>query len=159
MKKLQIYYTVFVLSMLFISCNSIKTATFDQYSYQKATEIKVTSHRLLDKAVYPYATYEPEAEELLTELDKMVEYEKNKPYNDVSLQMWQLLSDEERNLLAGLLKRWKEKGQLSEVFVNEAKSQVMEAIDLIIKYESSKDKQSKEQIKNFLKPTILKVEP
>ncbi len=150
MKKLQILYVVIVTSLLSISCESTKTATFDQYSYQKATEIKVESNHLIDKATNPYKNYETEVEELLSELDKIMEYEKNKPYNDVSLQMWKILSDEERNLLAGFLKRWKEKGQMSAVFVNEAKSQVMEAIDLIIKYESSKDKQSKEQLMSLI---------
>lgn len=150
MKKLQIFYAVIVTSFLFISCESTKTAAFDQYSYQKATEVKVESNHLIEKATKPYENYEVEVEELLSDLDKIMEYEKNKPYNDVSWQLWQILSDEERNLLAGFLKRWKEKGQMSLVFVNEAKSQVMEAIDLIIKYEASKDQQSKKQLLNFI---------
>ncbi|VVU99226.1 hypothetical protein FVB9532_00478 [Mesonia oceanica] len=146
MKKLKLFYVVILASLLSISCESIKTAAFDQYSYQKATEIKVESNHLIENATNPYGNYETEVEELLSDLDKIIEYEKNKPYNDVSLQLWQILSDDERNLLAGFLKRWKEKGQMSEVFVSEAKSQVMEAIDLIIQYEANKNKQSKEQL-------------
>ena len=135
MKKLQLINLIVIISFLFISCESLKTATFDQHSYQKATEIKVMSSQLMDQATYPYNDYEKEVTNLLSELDKIVEYEKNKPYNDISLEMWKILSDKERNLLAGFLKRWKEQNKMSEVFVEQAKSQVIEAIDLIINYE------------------------
>ena len=42
----------------------------------------------------------------------MEEYEKNKPDNVISYQMWLLMTDADKNSVAGLLKRWKEKGQL-----------------------------------------------
>ena len=150
MKKLQLINLIAIISFLFISCESLKTAAFDQHSYQKATEIKVMSSQLMDQAIYPYDDYEKEVTNLLSELDKIVEYEKNKPYNDISLEMWKILSDKERNLLAGFLKRWKEQNQMSEVFVEQAKSQVMEAIDLIINYEANKSKESKDQLMKLI---------
>ena len=149
MKKLHLFY-VTLLCVFFISCNSIKTATFDQYSYQKATEIKVETNQLLDNAIYPYENFKNEIEDLKSELNKIVEYEKNKPYNDISLRVWEILSDEERNLLAGFLSRWEQEEQMSNTFVNEAKSQILEAIDVIIKYESNKDKESKDQLMNLI---------
>ena len=88
--------------------------------------------------------------DLKSELDKIIEYEKNKPYNDISLRMWEILSDEERNLLAGFLRRWEQEKQMSRVFVDEAKSQILEAIDIIIKYESNKDKESKDDLMNLI---------
>ena len=149
MKKLHLFYfTIF--SVFFISCDSIRTATFDQYSYQKATEIKVETNQLLDNAIYPYEDYEGDIKDLKSELDKIIEYEKNKPYNDISLKMWKILSDEERNLLAGFLRRWEEEEQMSRVFVDEAKSQILEAIDIIIKYESNKDQESKDDLMNLI---------
>ncbi|TXK74413.1 hypothetical protein [Mesonia sp. K4-1] len=150
MKKLQLINLIVIISFLFISCESLKTATFDQHSYQKATEIKVMSSQLMDQATYPYNDYEKEVTNLLSELDKIVEYEKNKPYNDISLEMWKILSDKERNLLAGFLKRWKEQNKMSEVFVEQAKSQVIEAIDLIINYEANKSKESKDQLMKLI---------
>ncbi len=139
-----------MMSLLMLSCDGLKTAAFDQYSYQKATEIKVETAALLEKAVEPYAQHEEEVEALRTNLQKIIEYEKNKNYNDISLAMWQILSEEEKNLLAGLLKRWENQQKLSVVFVQEAQGQVMEAINLIIKYEAAKDKTSKTQLQKLI---------
>ncbi|MDQ7916316.1 hypothetical protein RBU60_01915 [Mesonia sp. MT50] len=138
------------MSIFLVSCEGLRTAAFDQYSYQKATEIKVEAANLLDSAVYPYAEHEQKVEKLREDLQKIIEYEKNKSYNDISLAMWQILSDEEKNLLAGLLKRWENQQQLSPAFVQESKAQVMEAINLIIKYEAAKDKTSKAQLQKLI---------
>ncbi|MUU76932.1 hypothetical protein GN138_00610 [Winogradskyella sp. HL2-2] len=136
--------------MVFVSCQSLKTAVFDQYSYQQAISIKVESLNLMDEAVNDYLAHETEVRTLQLDLQKMVEYEKNKPDNEVSYTMWKTITNEERNLLAGFLKRWKEKDQLSQVFIDEAKVQVSEALDLIIKYEGQKNKTNETNILNFL---------
>lgn len=139
-----------VLTLFLVSCQSLKTAVFDQYAYQEAISIKVESLNLMDDAVDVYVDHETEVQTLLLDLQKMVEYEKNKPDNEVSFAMWQVVTDKERNLLSGFLERWKEKNQLSEVFINEAKGQVSEALGLIIKYEANKNKTNETNILNFL---------
>lgn len=141
---------VMVLLLLSSSCKSLKTAIFDQYSYQQAISIKVESLNLMDDASQPFNTFEVEVEDLMLELQKMVEYEKNKPNNEVSYAMWNVLANKDKNLLAGFFKRWKDDGQLSEAFTNEAKLQVSEALDLIIKYEAQKNKTNETNILNFL---------
>ncbi|MBR9847217.1 MAG: hypothetical protein GYB35_14460 [Algicola sp.] len=132
------------------SCQSLKTAIFDQYSYQQAISVKVESLNLMDDASQPFSTFEVEVGDLMLELQKMVEYEKNKPDNEVSYAMWKVLADKDKNLLAGFFKRWKEDDQLSEAFTSEAKLQVAEALDLIIKYEAQKNKTNETNILNFL---------
>jgi len=138
------------LALFLVSCKSLKTAVFDQYSYQQSISIKVESLNLMDNAIETYAENEVEVQALLLDLQKMVEYEKNKPDNKVSYSMWQVITDKERNLLAGFLKRWKEKNQLSKVFIDETKLQVSEALDLIIKYEANKNKTNESNILNFI---------
>ncbi len=137
-------------AILLTSCNAIKTAIFDQYSYQQAISLKVESTELLDGASSAYSLHQTEANDLLKEVTKMVEYEKNKENNNITHQMWELLGDADRNLLAGLLKRWEEQGQLSPVFLEQAVPQVEEAFDLIIKFEAKKDKESKQSLLDFL---------
>ena len=138
------------IAMVLVSCNSLKTAVFDQYSYQQAISIKVESLNLMDEAAGLYTEHVSDIETLQLDLQKIVEYEKNKPDNEVSYAMWKTIANKDRNLLAGFLKRWKEKNQLSQVFVDEAKIQVSEAIDLIIKYEANKNKTNETNILNFL---------
>lgn len=144
-----------VLSMLLMtSCDSLKTAVYDQYSYQKSVEIKVEASSLMDKAITPYADNLVEIETLDKEIQKIVEYEKNKPNNEITYAMWKILSNKEKNLLSGFFKRWKEKGQLSQFFVTEAKAQVLEAMDLLIQYEGKKDKESKDKLLDIITSNI-----
>jgi len=152
MKKLLMYVLLFC-SILFTSCNSIKTAIFDQYSYQQEVSLKIETKVLLQHAMEDYTLYKTQVDALLLEMEKMEEYEKNKPDNIISYQMWELMTDADKNSVAGLLKRWKEKGQLTAAFNQEATKQIMSAFDALIKYEISKDKEKEnillEIIKNY----------
>lgn len=138
------------LVFLFTSCEVLKTAPYDQYSYQNTIEIKVDASRLMDKAVTPYENHLEEVEILFIDIEKMMEYEKNKPNNEITYAMWQILSDDEKNLLAGFFKRWKEQGSFSETFLTESKAQVMEAMDILIQYEGRKDPESKNKLMNII---------
>ena len=82
-----------------------------------------------------------------------MEYEKNKPNNEITFAMWQLLNDKEKSLLAGFFKRWEEKETLSPVFLKESKKQVIEALDLLIQYEIKKDNQSKDSLLEIIAKT------
>lgn len=152
MKAIQfkMFLIVFIATFLFYSCSAIKTAPYDPYSYQKALELKVSASKLMDKANTAYKEHTQEVNNLLMEVEKMMIYEQSKPNNGISYQMWQLLSDENKNLLAGFLRKWNEKGQFSKTFLNEAKPQVIEAIDILIQYEVKKDKQTESNLMNLI---------
>lgn len=147
-KEIKCFQVVLLIaiSIAMAGCSSLKTASYDQYSYQKTTEIKVEASNLIDKATTPYTDHLQDIGELGSEIQKIVEYEKNKPNNEITYAMWQVLADKDKNLLVGFFKRWKEKGQLKPFFVKEAKAQIMEAMDLLIQYETKKDKESKDRL-------------
>jgi len=104
----------------------------------------------MDKATEPYANHEPKAENLIIEMQKMVEYEKNKENNNITHKMWEILANDNRNLMAGFLKRWKNQGPLSQVFVTEAKGQIAEAYDVLIKYDSKKSTANQNVLLNLI---------
>ena len=94
------FYAVYLSALAFLlvtSCASLRTAAFDQYSYQKGTEIKVDASRLMDKATMSYDSQKAAIENLQAELEKMVEYEKNKPDNKFSRQKYKNLSNNANN--------------------------------------------------------------
>ena len=147
MKKLQNkYFAILLFAITFTACESTRTAIFDHYSYQKTTELKVETSKLMDKATTPFSKNTAEVEALLLNIEKLSEYEKNKPNNEITFAMWNVLSDPEKNLVGGFFKRWKEKETLSPTFVSESKKQVLEALDLLIQYEIKKDKASKHSL-------------
>lgn len=150
MTKLKQIPFLIAISFAVASCTSTRTALYDQYSYQKTTELKIETAKLMDKAVTPYTSNKKEVEFLLLNIEKLVEYEKSKPNNEITFAMWKILSDKEKNLLSGFFRRWETKGTLSPVFVAESEKQVMDALDLLIQYESKKDKESKDALLDLI---------
>lgn len=152
MKYLKLKQLSFLVLLSFIisSCKSTKTALFDQYSYEKTIELKVELDKLMSKATTPYSSNKQEIENLFLNLEKLVEYEKNKPNNEITFEMLQVLNDKEKNLLAGFFKYWETKEVVSKSFLDESKKQILEAFDLLIQYEIKKDKQSKEELLNLI---------
>ncbi len=145
MKTVKINF--FLIAMVLLtSCQALKTSIFDQYSYQKTTELKVETLSIMENASSEYANHSESVEKLFLEIEKLKEYEKNKPNNEVSFAMWNVLTDEEKNLVGGFFKLWKEKQTLSPSFVQESKKQVETAYDLLIQYEIKKDKTSKDNL-------------
>ncbi|MFK7750409.1 MAG: hypothetical protein AB8B65_18600 [Kordia sp.] len=147
------YYAMYLSALAFLlvtSCASLRTAAFDQYSYQKGTEIKVDATRLMAKATMSYDSQTAAIDNFEAELEKMVEYEKNKPDNTISYAMWKMIANPDKNFIAGFLKRWKDKGTLSTFFINEAKGQTVEALDLILQYEGKKDPAAEKRLKGML---------
>ena len=150
MKVLKSLYLIIIFPVVIFSCQSVKTALYDQYSYQQTTAIKVEASHIMDKATTPYSDNKLLIEKLLLDIDKLVEYEKNKPNNEITFTMWKILTDKEKNLLAGFFKRWEEKGSFLPAFLQEAKKQVTDALDLLIQYEIKKDKQSKDNLVDLI---------
>ena len=141
---------MFLILLCLVSCSSLRTAIFDQYSYQKTVDIRVETEALLNNAVEPYTTYQEKAEALLLDARKVMEYEKHKPDNETTYRMWKLILDSDANLLAGLIRRWEEQTTLSPTFTTEAVLQVNKALDLILKFEMKKDRQTKDSIVQLL---------
>eukprot|EP01102_Stenamoeba_stenopodia_P002148 TRINITY_DN11910_c0_g1_i1.p2 TRINITY_DN11910_c0_g1~~TRINITY_DN11910_c0_g1_i1.p2 ORF type:complete len:157 (+),score=8.90 TRINITY_DN11910_c0_g1_i1:745-1215(+) len=150
LSKLKLTSLLFVLSFTITSCISTKTALYDHYSYQKTTDLKVETIKLMNAANEPYNIHKEQVENLLLDLDKLAEYEKNKPDNEITFAMCKVLNDKEKNLLAGFFKRWETKGFLSQTFLEESKKQVSDALDLLLQYETKKDKESKEELLNLI---------
>lgn len=134
----------------FGSCGSTKALLYDKYSHEQTTKIKAASEKTIDNAVNPYASHEAEVQQLLLDCNAMLTYEKGKPNNEIVISMWQLMTNDEKNLLGGFLKRWKDKGSLSPFFIVESKKQIVEAFDLLLEYELKKDKKSETNLLNLI---------
>ncbi len=127
-----------IISLIFLSCSMI--SPFNQRAYEQATELKVEALSLMDKAVRPFSEYRSEVSLFRLNVEKAYEYAKGLPKNSFTAKQWEILKDPNRKLLGGFLKRWEEKSKLSEVFIQEAKTQVAEGFDTIIELESGKRK-------------------
>ncbi len=124
-------------------------STYDQYAYAQTTSLKVESLALMAKAVDSVNNYLPAISDIQMKLNKAYEYEKGRPNNAISTQMWQTLIDPEKHLLGGFLKRWQDEKRLSAGFIGNETKIIGDAFGFIAELESKKinpnDAQSKFQ--------------
>lgn len=133
-------FTLIILLASAFGCASI--SSFDQYAYTQTTSLKVDMLNTMDLAVNEYKTQEAAVEELQTKLQKAYEYERNRPGNEVTLRMWDVLLNPEGHLAGGFLKRWEKEGKLNKAFIDNDKKIVSDAFDQIAGLESHKIKPS-----------------
>ena len=124
--------------LLLSACSTI--SKFDQYSYSQATSIKVDALNVMALATDPYAQHTAEVGKVKTEIDKIYEYEKNRPKNTITEKMWVVLKDSSGHLFGGFVTRWQKEGKLDAVFIKEAQNLVGESFDQIAQLESGKIK-------------------
>jgi hypothetical protein len=136
--KKKIHAAILTLTLGFVisSCSSI--SVFSPEAYKQAVDLKVESINLMSFATMPYTDFEDDIDFFDTELSKAYEFSKGRPDNEISTKQWEILINPDGNLLGGFLKRWKEEGTLSQMFVTEMQTLVSDAFDTIIGLESGK---------------------
>jgi hypothetical protein len=135
-KKIHAAILTLTLGLITSSCSSI--SVFSPEAYKQAVDLKVESINLMSFATMPYTDFEDDIDFFDTELSKAYEFSKGRPDNEISTKQWEILINPDGNLLGGFLKRWKEEGTLSQMFVTEMQTLVSDAFDTIIGLESGK---------------------
>jgi len=137
-RSLSVVAIVFLLS--YASCISI--ASFDQYAYAQTISVKVDGLNIMNLAKDDFSKHQESVREYQTKLQKVYEYEKNRPKNEITIKLWDKLLDPNGHLLGGFLIRWEKEKKLSETFIIEEKKLVDQAFDQIAGLESKKIKSS-----------------
>lgn len=132
------------------SCSMLQTASYDSYSYEETSTIKTENEKLMEQAIFSYEDYQKEVELLLIKIENIKKYEQSKPNNETTIQMWNWLTDEEKNLLNGFYRKWEKEDKLSSVFIQEAKRQVNEAFDVLLQYEKHKNTATEAKLLEFI---------
>jgi hypothetical protein len=131
---------IIVFILTYTSCVSI--SSFDQYAYAQTTSIKVDALNIMDLAIEDFNMHQADVNEFSTKLQKVYEYEKNRPKNEITIKLWDKLLDPNGHLLGGFLSRWEKEKKLGDTFITEEKKLVDKAFDQIAGLESKKIKPS-----------------
>ncbi|MBS1756580.1 MAG: hypothetical protein JSU03_04830 [Bacteroidetes bacterium] len=137
MIKVCIVLTMFI--TIQTGCNSL-IAHFDQAAYTQIVSVESDALTLMDKATEDYSLHKSEAEEVAGKIQKAYLYDKNRPKNKITAEMWNLIIDPGGHLYGGFIARWKAEGKLNPTFIGEAKNKVQENFDRIAQLESKKIK-------------------
>ena len=131
---------VILFCSLLYSCATI--SGFDQYAYTQATSIKVDALNVMSMANENYADHLQDVSAVNTEIQKIYEYEKNRPRNAITTKMWAKMIDTTGHLYGGFMHRWKNQGKLSTAFIENERDLIAQSFDQIAGLESKKIKPS-----------------
>lgn len=129
---------------------------FDQFAYAQVTAVKVDVLELMDHSVETYQSHEKQVGELNNRILKIIEYEKHRPKNGVTVKMWNKLYSVDstgqinNSIIPSYWAKWKKEKTERLVFIEQAKEQVAAAFDLIAQLESKKIKPTDRQVTNFI---------
>ncbi|GMQ81061.1 MAG: hypothetical protein BMS9Abin05_0491 [Rhodothermia bacterium] len=134
-----VYRTILAALLVWVlsSC-APSIAPFSQQAYQYATELKVETLSLMERAENSFADNLTHVEKLKMDLAKAYEFAKGRPRNEHSARQWEILIDPERNLIGGFLSRWESERQLSFPFIQQSQLLIADAFDTVIGLESGK---------------------
>ena len=124
--------------MAMSGCDTI--AHFDQAAYTQVTSVESDALSLMDLAIEDYSLHQQEIYDVSNKIQKAYLYDKNRPKNQVTEGMWNLIMDPKGHLYAGFILRWKAEKKLDQTFITEAKEQVEKNFDRIAQFESKKIK-------------------
>jgi hypothetical protein len=139
-KSLSLFLFLFIIAMG--ACSRLM-APYDQYAYTQSTSAKVDALNLMEMATEDYGSHTQDIRSVQTELQKVYEYERHRPKNEFTVQMWQVILDSNEHSFGGFIRRWEQKRTLKPVYIEEKKKQVAEAFDKIVDLEGRKMKPSR----------------
>lgn len=143
--KTKITAILLFVSLVFSSCMSL----YDHFTLTETVATKVQVESLLDNANTPYADNLAAVNALKVQMQKMLVYEQSKDKNVINRKMWEFMT-REGSSVNSFLSTWESQGTMSPVFIDEFKPQITEMFDLMIDYESKKDKQAENALLQLL---------
>ena len=141
--------TALILPFIILLSGCATTANFDQYAYAQTTAVKVEALDLMSHASENATGFKEQIRDVDLKLQKIYEYEKNRPKNAITVKMWELMLDPGKRLYGGFIKRWQDENTLSKAFIEEAKKLIGSGFDKVAELESNKIPRNEEAIKSF----------
>ena len=141
--KLKVY--LLMAGLILSSCATLQ----DHYNLTETISTKVMVESLFEKATTPYSENQAGVTALKEQIRKMAAYQNVKGNDLVMQKMWNLLNSES-SAMQGFFKTWESQGTMSAVFLQEFTPEITRQLDLMVNYESSKDKEAASALQTFL---------
>jgi hypothetical protein len=129
----------FFLIWAFSSCATISPQ--DLKSLDNLAWCKSEALFLMNKATTPYSSNTAVIEKVFVDVNHAYDYDVNRPLNLITVEMWNLLRDPNRDTYAGFLAMWKKRGTLPQGYIDQQKLTTGYAFDRMMQLESGKIKQ------------------
>jgi hypothetical protein len=114
-------------------CSSIAI----QAAYANAVALKVDTLALMESATNSYSSQRKEIATLERQMQKTYEYDRGRPVNEKTMQMWDVLlktdpAHPENGIWPRFLERWRESYRLSAAYIRDKSENVASAFDKFV---------------------------
>lgn len=129
-------------SISFQSCNPAKGMVAQDLETLTGLEtLKLDAITIMKKGAKSFTSMAPQINEFKAKMNDQIDYEKAKGEKNLkTVQMLEVLSNPEGNLLGGFFKRWENEGKLQAPFIKEIAGVVSNNFDKVINLEKKKKK-------------------
>ncbi|HWB24804.1 MAG TPA: hypothetical protein VG738_04960 [Chitinophagaceae bacterium] len=131
---------LFAIPFFVSSCKTI--SVYDDTTFVNTSTLKAQAVVLMDHATENYSQYADKVDAILIDAQKLYAMQKAREKNQVTIAQWQKLMAPDpvtkQSVLPGFFALWKKKKTLQQDFIDDAKTQVSDAFDEILKLEGAK---------------------
>lgn len=143
---MKLYFHTIMYFVLFCGGCAPVISSFDQYAYTQCTSLKVDALHLMDEATDSVQLHSQQINQVMMNLEKIYEYDKNRPNDSISTRQWHLLIDPNGHSFGKLIKKWEHDKILNRYNIEDLMPIIGFDFDQIAQLESKKLKPS--QISN-----------
>jgi len=143
--QLKISTTICALILACLLTNCTRVALFDQTSYSNTINAKVETLALMNQAGEPFENHSDDIQNVTKLLSKAYEYDKRRTNNNITTKMWEVLAEGDESMVKRYFSLWEKQDSVSGFFITEADSLVNQGFDLLLDFESQKDKKEDQQ--------------
>lgn len=120
--------------------SALSSTKFSQSAYDNDKAVKAQALALIDRGKDHalYTTVATDVDQLQAKIDKTISTEQARTHSAPTVEQWKKVKGQ----LTKFFERWKTKGSLAPVYVEDMKGQISEIFDNLIKTEEDKRKQS-----------------
>jgi hypothetical protein len=139
-KQFAFLFLFFSASFFYTSCKTI--AYYDNNSFVKTAELKAKTLVLIGHANEEYKDYRNQVDDIMIVAETLYAMQKARQLNFLTVKQWDILMKgtgiDKKSILPEFFNMWKRKGKLNDFFIDEAKEQIGDAFDEILKLEEQK---------------------
>lgn len=139
-KKIFLWFLLFAIVQNFTGCKTV--AYYDDATFVKTAELKAKTLVLIGHANEDFKDYRTKVDDIMVMAETIYAMQKARQLNYLTVKQWDILMKGsgigKKSILPEFFNMWKRKGKLNDFFIDEAKDQIGEAFDQILKLEDEK---------------------
>ena len=137
----RLFVALLILFGVFLSACTPFASPYSAEAFRQATTIKAQSLALIKDATDDFKIHEARADALLINISEAYEFARGRgsTTTDVAASQWSAILDPNGGSVGGFISQWREKGRMSEFFIDQFSEVIALQFDSIIELETGRN--------------------